>query len=67
MDGLIKELKVRVTEVGIRPMENGRKWRVPCLLYTGGLVLCGEPEECLRELEVFGKVCKKKGLKINKK
>ena len=51
---------------GVRMIENGREWRVPCLLYEGDLVLCGESEESLRGLvERFGRVCKKRGLKVN--
>jgi hypothetical protein len=47
-------------------IENGREWRVPCLLYADDLVLCGESEESLRKLaEGFGRVCKRRGLKVN--
>ena len=39
---------------------------VPCLLYADDLVLCGESEESLSRLvEGFGRVCKRRGLKIN--
>jgi hypothetical protein len=47
-------------------VENGREWRLPCLLYADDLVLCGESEGSLRELvEGFGRVCKRRGLKVN--
>src|SRR5678815_1343878 len=50
----------------IRDRENGDEWRVPYLLYADDLVLCGECEESLRGLiERFGRVCKRRGLKVN--
>ena len=59
MDGVMKELMAEVAGEGVRVMENGREWRVPCLLYVDDLVLCGESEESLRRLvEGFGRVCK---------
>jgi hypothetical protein len=66
MDGVMKELMVGVAGEGVRMVENGREWRLPCLLYADDLVLCGESEESLRRLvERFGKVCKRRGLKVN--
>ena len=39
---------------------------MPYQLYADDLVLCGEFAESLRGLvERFGKVCKKRGLKVN--
>src|SRR5678815_4489350 len=47
-------------------METGREWRVPYLLYANDLVLCGESEESLRGLvERYGRVFKRRGLKVN--
>src|SRR5678816_2479870 len=55
-----------VAEEGVRLMKNRREWKVPCLLYADDLVLCGESEESLRGLvERFGRVCKRRGLKVN--
>src|SRR5678816_4042181 len=66
MDGVMKELEVGVAGNGVRMMKNGDEWRVPYLLYADDLVLCCESEESLRGLvERFGKVCKRRGLKIN--
>src|SRR5678815_1629129 len=66
MDEVMKELEVGVTRDSVRMMENGGEWRVPYLLYEDDLVLCGESEESLRGLvEKFGRVCKRKGLKVN--
>src|SRR5678816_3500869 len=66
MDEVMKKLEVRVTRDSVRMMENGREWRVSYLLYEDDLVLCGESEENLRGLvERFGRVCKRRGLKVN--
>src|SRR5678815_5285247 len=66
MDEVMKELEVGVTRDIVGMMENGREWRVPYLLYVDDLVLCGESEESLRGLvERFGRVCKRRGLKVN--
>src|SRR5678815_2570334 len=55
-----------VAEEGVRMIENGREWRVPYLLYADDLALCGESEESLRGLvEGFGRVCKRRVLKVN--
>ena len=66
MDGVMKELMIGVGGEGMRVVKNGREWRVPCLLYADDLVLCGESEESLRKMvECFGRVCKRRGLKVN--
>ena len=50
----------------MRFQEEGRKWRLPALLYADDLVLCGESEEGLREIAVrFIEVCRRTGLKVN--
>ena len=47
-------------------MEDGREWRLPGLLYSDDLVLCGESEEDLRVMvERFAETCRRKGLKVN--
>ena len=66
MDGVMKEMMVEAAGGGVRVMENGREWRIPCLLYADDLVLCGKSEESLRGLmEGFGRVCQRRGLKVN--
>src|SRR5678816_2501081 len=66
MDGVMKEFEVGMAGNGVRMMENGEEWRVPYLLYVDDLVLCGESEESLKRLvERFGRVCKRRGLKVN--
>src|SRR5678816_4574870 len=66
MDEVMKKLEVGVTRDSVRMMGNGREWRAPYLLYEDDLVLCGESEKSLRGLvERFGRVCKRRGLKVN--
>ena len=50
---------------GVRFQEEGRKWRLPDLLYADDLVLWDELEEDLRAMVGrFVKVCMKRGLKF---
>ena len=50
---------------GVRFLEEGREGRLPCLLYSDDLVLCGESEEDSRAMvRWFVEVCRK-GLKVN--
>src|SRR5678816_3730592 len=66
MDGVMKELEMGVAGNDVRMMENGDEWEVPYLLYADDLVLWGESEESLRGLvKRFGRVCKRRGLKVN--
>ena len=66
MDGVMKVLMAGATGEGVRMVENGREWRLPCLLYADDLVLCVESEESLKKLiEGFRRVCKRRGLKVN--
>ena len=39
---LKKEVKMRSGKMGMRFLEEGREWILPCLLYAGDLFLCGE-------------------------
>ena len=46
--------------------EEGREWRLPCLLYADDLVLCGELGDDLRAVVGrFVEVCRRRGLKVN--
>ena len=46
--------------------KEGRKWRLPGLLYVDDLVLCCELEEDLRaKAGRFAEGCKRRGLKLN--
>ena len=45
---------------GVRFLEDGREWRFPGLLYTDGLVLCGESEKELRVMMGrFAEMCRR--------
>ena len=50
---------------GVSFMEDGRKWRLPRLLYAVDLVLYGESEEDLRVMvDRFAEVYRRRGLKV---
>ena len=62
----MKEVKIRMGKRRVIFMADGRKWRLPGLLYTNDLVLCSELEEDLRAMMGrFLKVRRRKGLKVN--
>ena len=48
MDGVMKEVKMRMGRRGVSFLEDGKEWRLPGLLYANDLVLCGESKEDLR-------------------
>ena len=41
MDAVMKEVKMGVGRMEFSFLEEGRKWRLPVLLYADDLVLCG--------------------------
>ena len=47
MDGVMKEVKMGMGRRGVSFLEDGKEWRLPCLLYADDLVRCGESEEDL--------------------
>ena len=34
----------------VRFLEDGREWRLPCLMYVDDLVMCGESDEDVRAM-----------------
>ena len=48
MNVVMKGVKMGMGRRGVRLLENGGNRRLPGLLYTDDLVLCGESEEKLR-------------------
>ena len=57
---MMKEVKMGMGRRGVRFLEDGRYWRLPGLLYTDDLVLCGESEEELRSMVGrFAEVCRR--------
>ena len=66
MNVVMKKAKIGMEKRGVRFMEEGRKWKVPSLLYANDLVLCGESEEDLRAMVGrFVELCRRRGLKVN--
>ena len=66
MDGVMKDVNVRMGRRGLRFLEDGRESRLGDLLYADDLFLCGESEEDLRA--IVGRlvvVCRRRGLKVN--
>ena len=65
MNPVMKEVKMRIGRIGVRFMEEMRKWRLPDLLYTDNLGFCGESEENLTMMAIhFVEVYKRRGLKV---
>ena len=65
MGAVMKEVKMGMRRRGVTFMEEGRELRLPGLLYSDDLVLCGERVEDLRVmLGWFAEVCRR-GLKFN--
>ena len=57
---------VNVYMDGVSFLEDGREWRLPCILYADDLVLCRESEENLRVMVGrFAEVGRRRGLKVN--
>ena len=66
MDGVMKEVKMRLGRRGVSFMKDGREWRLLGVLYADDLVLCGESKEDLRVMVGwFSKVCRRRVLKVN--
>ena len=66
MDGVLKEVKMRMGIRGVRFLENGREWRLPGLICADDLILCGKSEEDLRAMvRWFAEVCRRRGLKVS--
>ena len=66
MDGVMKEVKMRMGKRGVSFMEDGREWRLSGLFYADDFILSDKSEEELRVMvRQFAEVCRSKGLKIN--
>ncbi len=65
-DGVMREMKGRVGEVGVRMYAEGRKWVLNSILFADDTVLIAENESDLQNLvSVFNCVCKRRKLKVN--
>ena len=66
MDGVMNKGKMGMGRKEVRFQEEGREWRLPGLLYSDDLFLCGEPEENLRAMAGhFVEACRRRGLEVN--
>ncbi len=60
VDGVMKEMKGKVGEVGVKMYTEGRKWVMNSILSADDTVLIAENESDSQNLvSVFGSVCKK--------
>ncbi len=64
MDGVIREMKAKVGEVGVKMFAAGRKWMLNSILFADDTVLLiAENETDLQNLvSVFDSVCKRRKL-----
>ena len=66
MDAVMKKLKMGMGEIGVRFLEEGKEWRLPGILYTDDLVLCGDPEEVLKAMLLhYVEIFRRRRLKVN--
>ena len=66
MDAMMKEVKVKMERIGVRFLEEGRKWRFPGLSYANDWVLGGESEKYLKVMAPrFVEMYRIRGLKVN--
>ena len=67
MDGVVREVKVRILGRGLGMRErNGCEWEVSQLLFADDTALVASTEERLQRLvDEFGVVCERRKLKVN--
>ncbi len=66
MDGVMREVKGKVGEVGVRMFDEGRKWVLNSILFAADTVLIAENKSALQNfVSVFDSVCKRRKLKVN--
>ncbi len=66
MDGVMKEVKGKVGEVGVRMYDEGRKWGLNSILFADDTVLIAASESDLQNLVyVFDSVRKRRKLEVN--
>ena len=67
MDGVMKEVRERVGDVGVKMWDSRScEWKVEWLMFADDTVLVGDSEEKLdRLVQEFGRVCQRRKLKVN--
>ena len=68
MDGVMKEVRANVGEVGAVFLETneGREWIVECLMFAEDTVLVGDSrEKLMRLVNEFESVCRRRKLRVN--
>ena len=66
MDGVMKEVNARVMGKGMKLEHESKEWEIYKLLYADDTVLIADSEEQLQKMvNVFGKVCWRRKLKVN--
>ncbi len=66
MDGVIREMKAKVGDVGVEMCVNGGKWVLNTILFADDTVLIAEYESDLQKvINVFDSVFKRRKLKVN--
>ena len=66
MDGVIREMKAKIGDVGVSMSVDGGKWCVNTILFADDTVLIAESEKDLQKLvSEFDNVCRRRKLKVN--
>ena len=66
MDGVVREVKVKAKEVGVKMCANGEEWLLNAILFADDTALIAESESDLQKLvKIFDNVCKRRKLKVN--
>ena len=50
MNAVMKKIKLGMERIGVRFLEEGRRWKLPCLLYAYDLAFCGNSDREIKEM-----------------
>ncbi len=66
MDGVIREMKAKIVNLGIEMSIDNAKWKISNMLFADDTVLLAESERDLKKLvNEFSNVCERRKLKVN--
>ncbi len=66
MDGVIREMKAKVDDVGVEMCVNNDKWVLNTIMFADDTVLIADNESDLQKIvNVFDSVCKRRKPKVN--